>query len=74
MKMAGKVEVHKYSSRRPSDGWSMMVEKLGGNDKRGNGGGWKFVSIPDGSSQPLNEMEKMYVKRETPRRRRKITQ
>ncbi|KAA8527269.1 hypothetical protein F0562_034634 [Nyssa sinensis] len=72
MKMAGKVKVHKYSRRRPSNGWSIMVEKLGGNGKRGNGGGWKFVSIPDGSSRPLNEMEKMYVKRETPRRRRKI--
>ncbi|XP_059642192.1 protein GAMETE CELL DEFECTIVE 1, mitochondrial-like [Cornus florida] len=72
MKMAGKVKVHKYSRRRPSDGWNFMVEKLGPRGKRGAGGGWKFISVPDGSSRPLNEMEKMYVKRETPRRRRKI--
>jgi hypothetical protein len=35
-------------------------------------GGWKFISLPDGSSRPLNDMEKMYVKRETPKRRRRI--
>ncbi|XVE81299.1 hypothetical protein DITRI_Ditri15bG0052800 [Diplodiscus trichospermus] len=72
MKIAGKVMRHKYSRRRPSDGWSFTVEKLGPKGKRGGGGGWKFVSLPDGSSRPLNEMEKMYVKRETPRRRRRI--
>ncbi|XAR53526.1 hypothetical protein NMG60_11022115 [Bertholletia excelsa] len=72
MKMAGKVKHHKYSRRRPDEGWNIMVEKLGPRGKRGNGGGWKFMSIPDGSSRPLNETEKMYVKRETPRRRRKI--
>ncbi|XP_038704003.1 protein GAMETE CELL DEFECTIVE 1, mitochondrial [Tripterygium wilfordii] len=71
-KMAGEVKHHKYSRRRPSDGWNITVEKLGPRGKRGNGGGWKFVSLPDGSSRELNEMEKMYVKRETPRRRRKI--
>ncbi|KAG7991653.1 hypothetical protein I3843_02G088100 [Carya illinoinensis] len=47
-------------------------KKLGPRGKRGGGGGWKFVSLPDGSSRPLNEMEKMYANRETPRRRRKI--
>ncbi|KAI8029147.1 hypothetical protein LOK49_LG01G00308 [Camellia lanceoleosa] len=72
MKMAGKVKCHKYSRRRPDEGWSIMVEKMGPRGKRGNGGGWKFMSVADGSSRPLNEMEKMYVKRETPRRRRKI--
>ncbi|XP_059655016.1 protein GAMETE CELL DEFECTIVE 1, mitochondrial-like [Cornus florida] len=72
MKMAGKVKVHKYSRRRPSDGWNFTVEKLGPRGKRGSGGGWKFISMPDGSSRPLNDMEKMYVRRETPRRRRKI--
>ncbi|KAL6973075.1 Translation initiation factor eIF-2B subunit gamma [Sarracenia purpurea var. burkii] len=72
MKMAGKVKCHKYSRRRPDNGWNIMVEKLGPRGKRGNGGGWKFMSVPDGSSRPLNETEKMYVKRETPRRRRKI--
>lgn len=71
-KMAGEVKVHKYSRRRASDGWNITVEKLGARGKRGGGGGWKFVSLPDGSSRPLNEMEKMYVKRETVRRRRKI--
>ncbi|KAL5554206.1 hypothetical protein UlMin_041607 [Ulmus minor] len=71
-KMAGEVFRHKYSRRRPNDGWDFTVEKMGSRGKRGGGGGWKFVSKPDGSSRPLNEMEKMYVKRETPRRRRKI--
>ncbi|XP_030536593.2 protein GAMETE CELL DEFECTIVE 1, mitochondrial [Rhodamnia argentea] len=72
MKVAGKVKCHKYSRRRPSEGWNITVEKLGPRGKRGGGGGWKFVSLPDGSSRPLNEMEKMYVRRETPRRRRRI--
>jgi hypothetical protein len=49
-----------------------MVEKLGPQGRRGTGGGWKFISLPDGSSRPLNDMEKMYVKRETPKRRRRI--
>ncbi|KAK7303869.1 hypothetical protein RJT34_14786 [Clitoria ternatea] len=71
-KMAGEVKCHKYSRRRPSDGWTFTVEKLGTKGKRGGGGGWKFASMPDGSTRPLNEMEKMYVKRETPRRRRRI--
>ncbi|KAK7329356.1 hypothetical protein VNO77_23517 [Canavalia gladiata] len=71
-KMAGEVKCHKYSRRRPSDGWAFTVEKLGPRGKRGGGGGWKFASMPDGSTRPLNEMEKMYVKRETPRRRRRI--
>ncbi|CAA2986591.1 Hypothetical predicted protein [Olea europaea subsp. europaea] len=72
MKMAKKVKCHKYSRRRPSKGWNFMVEKLGPKGKRGNGGGWKFISVADGSTRPLNEYEKMFVKRETPRRRRKI--
>uniref|UniRef100_A0A1J3F756 Protein GAMETE CELL DEFECTIVE 1, mitochondrial n=1 Tax=Noccaea caerulescens TaxID=107243 RepID=A0A1J3F756_NOCCA len=72
MKWKGEVKCHKYSRRRSSDGWKITVEKMGAQGKRGSGGGWKFVSLPDGSSRPLNEMEKMYVKRETPRRRRKI--
>ncbi|RZS25255.1 hypothetical protein BHM03_00058428 [Ensete ventricosum] len=70
--VAGEVKFHKYSRRRPSEGWSFTVEKLGLRDKRGSGGGLKFVSLPDGSSRALNEMEKMYVKREAPRRRRRI--
>ncbi|KAK8308068.1 hypothetical protein V6Z11_D02G030900 [Gossypium hirsutum] len=72
MKMAGEVKRHKYSRRRPTEGWNFTVEKMGAKGKRGGGGGWKFVSLPDGSSRPLNEMEKMYVRRETPRRRRRI--
>ncbi|CAD6236355.1 unnamed protein product [Miscanthus lutarioriparius] len=71
-KVAGEVKCHKYSRRRPDNGWSYMVEKLGSQGKRGAGGGWKFMSLPDGSSRPLNDMEKMYVKRETPKRRRRI--
>ncbi|KAG2241548.1 hypothetical protein Bca52824_096467 [Brassica carinata] len=53
----GEVKCHKYSRRRSSDGWKITVEKLGPQGKRGNGGGWKFVSLPDGSSRPLNEVE-----------------
>lgn len=71
-KVAGEVKCHKYSRRRPDDGWAYMVEKLGPQGRRGTGGGWKFISLPDGSSRPLNDMEKMYVKRETPKRRRRI--
>ncbi|KAL5223392.1 hypothetical protein ABZP36_028105 [Zizania latifolia] len=71
-KVAGEVKCHKYSRRRPDGGWTYMVEKLGAQAKRGAGGGWKFISLPDGSSRPLNDMEKMYVKRETPKRRRRI--
>ncbi|KAL3634780.1 Translation initiation factor eIF-2B subunit gamma [Castilleja foliolosa] len=72
MKMANKVKCHKYSRKRPDEGWTFTVEKLGPRGKRGNGGGLKFISEPNGSSRPLNEFEKMFVKRETPRRRRKI--
>ncbi|XP_078444431.1 ribosomal protein L20 [Wolffia australiana] len=74
MKMAGQVKCHKYSRRRPDEGWNFTVEKLGAKDKRpgGAGAGWRFVSQPDGSSRPLNSAEKMYAKRETVRRRRKI--
>lgn len=72
MKLAKKVKCHKYSRRRPSQGWNFMVEKLGARGKRGNGGGKKFISEADGSSRPLNDDEKMFVKRETPQRRRKF--
>ncbi|XVF37974.1 hypothetical protein REPUB_Repub20aG0057600 [Reevesia pubescens] len=72
MKFAGEVKHHRYSRRRPPDGWNFTVEKLGPKGKRGGGAGWKFISLPDGSSRPLNEMEKMYVRRETPRCRRRI--
>ncbi|OIV91648.1 hypothetical protein TanjilG_26501 [Lupinus angustifolius] len=71
-KFAGEVKTHRYSRRRPSDGWTFTVEKIGPRGKRGDGGGWKFASMPDGSTRPLNETEKMYVRRETPRRRRRI--
>lgn len=71
-KIAGEVFRHKYSRRRAADGWKFTIEKMGPRGKRGGDGGWKFVSLPDGSSRPLNEMEKMYVRRETPRHRRKI--
>ncbi|KAJ4750920.1 Ribosomal protein L20 [Rhynchospora pubera] len=71
-KVAGEVKCHKYSRRRPDEGWNFTVEKLGQRDKRGHGGGWKFVSLPDGSSRSLNDMEKMYLKREKPKMRRRI--
>lgn len=72
MKIEGKVKVHKYSRRRPSEGWEITVEKMGPRGKRGDGGGWKFKSLADGTTRPLNDYEKMFVKREKPRRRRKI--
>ncbi|VFQ81516.1 unnamed protein product [Cuscuta campestris] len=72
MKFEKKVKCHKHSRMRPAQGWNFTVEKLGSRGKRGNGGGWKFVSIADGSTRPLDDFEKMFVKRETPRRRRKI--
>ncbi|CAH8280540.1 unnamed protein product [Arabidopsis lyrata] len=72
MKWRGEVKCHKYSRRRSSDGWKITVEKLGAKGKRGAGGGWKFMSLPDGSSRPLNDVEKIYVKRETPLRRRSM--
>ncbi|XP_076915619.1 protein GAMETE CELL DEFECTIVE 1, mitochondrial-like [Bidens hawaiensis] len=71
-KMQGEVKAHKYSRRRPSEGWEITVEKMGPRGKRGGGGGWKFKSLADGSTRPLNDYEKMFVKRETPHRRRKI--
>ncbi|KAG6485633.1 protein GAMETE CELL DEFECTIVE 1, mitochondrial-like [Zingiber officinale] len=71
-KVAREVKCHKYSRRRPSSGWNFTVEKLGPRDKRGSGGGVRFVSLPDGSSRSLNDMEKMYLKRETPKFRRRI--
>jgi hypothetical protein len=46
--------------------------KAGHQGKRGAGGGWKFIGLSDGSNRPLNDMEKMHVKRETPKRRRRI--
>ncbi|KAL6527535.1 Translation initiation factor eIF-2B subunit gamma [Orobanche gracilis] len=72
MKMAKKVKCHKYSRKRPEQGWNFMVEKLGRKGRRGDGGGWKFISEANGSIRPLNELEKMFVQRETPRRRKKI--
>lgn len=72
MKIEGKVKVHKYSRRRPNEGWEITVEKMGPRGKRGDGGGWKFKSLADGSTRPLNDYEKMFVTREKPRRRRKI--
>ncbi|OIW14259.1 hypothetical protein TanjilG_21399 [Lupinus angustifolius] len=58
---------HMYSRRRPSDGWTFTVEKIGPPGKHGGVGGWKFASMHDRSTRPLNETEKMYVRRETPR-------
>lgn len=72
MKFEKKVKCHKHSRVRPALGWDFTVEKLGPRGKRGGGGGFKFVSVADGSTRPLNEFEKMFVRRETPRRRRKI--
>jgi len=72
LQVVGEVKCHKYGRKRPTEGWNFTIEKLGPGNKRGGGGGWKFVSLPDGSSRALNDMEKMYVKRETPKPRRRI--
>nr|TKS01660.1 hypothetical protein D5086_0000170780 [Populus alba] len=52
-------------------GLEVQSGETGGKGRRG-GGGWKYVSLPDGSSRPLDEIKKMYVRREIPRRRHKI--
>lgn len=70
--IAGKVKCHKYSRRRPPEGWKFTIEELGPKGKRGRGGGRRFVGLPDGSRRPLNDLEKMFLKRETNRPRRKI--
>uniref|UniRef100_A0A7N0ZXB7 Uncharacterized protein n=1 Tax=Kalanchoe fedtschenkoi TaxID=63787 RepID=A0A7N0ZXB7_KALFE len=71
-KLKGEIKCHKYSRRRQDNGWKITVEKLGPRGKRGSGGGWKFISLPDGSSRPLNELEKVFLKRETNKWRRKF--
>lgn len=70
--IGGKVKCHKYSRRRPPEGWKFTIEELGPKGKRGRGGGRRFVGLPDGSRRPLNDLEKMFLKRETNRPRRKI--
>eukprot|EP00850_Spirogloea_muscicola_P012650 SM000082S22892 [mRNA] locus=s82:393706:399992:- [translate_table: standard] len=70
--MEGVILTKRESRRRPPEGWSYLVEELGREHRRGLSGGKKFVALPDGSQRDLNELEKMFVKRETviPRRRR----
>lgn len=70
--IAGKVKCHKYSRRKPPEGWKFTIEELGPKGKRGRGGGRRFVGLPDGSRRPLNDLEKLFLKRETNRPRRKI--
>ncbi|KAL9263427.1 GAMETE CELL DEFECTIVE 1, mitochondrial-like protein [Drosera capensis] len=72
MKFEKKVKKHKYARRRPSDGWDIAIELLGARGKRGTGGGYRIISKADGSTRPLNDTEKAYLRRETPRRRRRI--
>lgn len=72
MKFEKKVKKHKYARRRPSDGWDIAIELLGPRGKRGTGGGYRIISKADGSTRPLNDTEKAYLRRETPRRRRRI--
>jgi hypothetical protein len=56
--------------KRPEGGWDFMVEELGKDGKRGKGGGRRFVAKADGARRPLNELEKLMMKREMPRRRK----
>ena len=47
-----------------------MIEELGKEGKRGKGGGKRFVAKADGTRRPLNDLEKLMMKRETPKRRK----
>lgn len=62
-KVAGEIFCHKYSRHRPAEGWKLTVEKLG------KGGKMRFVSMPDGSTRRLNELEMMFQRLEAPRSR-----
>lgn len=71
--IAGMINTDIISRRRPSVGWSYLVEELGEQGKRGKRGGKRFVSEPDGTRRGLNELEKEFLKRESLIPRRKMT-
>lgn len=71
--MSGVIKTDPLSRHRPPEGWSYVVEELGAQGKRGKGGGKRFVSLPDGTHRPLNDLEKEFLRRETSKPRRRLT-
>ncbi|KAL3690870.1 hypothetical protein R1sor_004521 [Riccia sorocarpa] len=73
LQIQGLIKNDKLSRTRPAGGWSYLIEELGEAGKRGRRGGRRFVAQPDGSHRGLNDIEKMFLKRETVRPRRRLT-
>ncbi|KAI5056781.1 hypothetical protein GOP47_0028599 [Adiantum capillus-veneris] len=72
LQMAGLIKQKKHDRRRPPGGWTYLVEKLGPAGKRGKRGGLKFVATADGKHRKLNDLEKLVLKREAVRPRKRI--
>lgn len=72
LQMAGLMKQNKHERRRPPGGWTYLVEKLGPEGKRGKRGGFKFVATADGKHRKLNDLEKLVLKREAVRPRKRI--
>jgi hypothetical protein len=70
--MSGVIKSDKEKRPRPEKGWSYLVEELGEEGKRGRRGGKRFIAQPDGSHRTLNDLEKLFLKRETVRPRRRL--
>ncbi|GAQ83209.1 hypothetical protein KFL_001390270 [Klebsormidium nitens] len=66
----GEVKAKAEDRKRPDEGWTFLIEELGKEGKRGKGGGKRFVAKADGTRRPLNDLEKLMMKRETPKRRK----
>lgn len=72
LQIAGLILKNKHDRRRPPGGWTYLVEKLGSQGKRGKWGGFKFVATADGKHRKLNTLEKLVLKREAVRPRKRI--
>lgn len=48
------------------------LRSLAHRNMRGAGGGWMFISFPVGSRHLLDEMEMIYVKRETSKAKKSL--
>lgn len=72
LQMAGLMKQNKHERRRPLGGWTYLIEKLGPEGKRGKRGGFKFVGTADGKHRRLNELEKLVLKRESVRPRKRM--
>jgi hypothetical protein len=70
--MAGLMKQNKHDRRRPPGGWTYLIEKLGPEGKRGKRGGFRFVATSDGKHRKLNDLEKLVLKREAVRPRKRI--